>query len=139
MYDEFQDPYTIPNTTGMSGFERLMMHMNNKRFYSEMQYLQFLAEEGINGDNPYNPATMNKRMLKAVLKILNSLAQDIDYYRQVEGQYGTLGAAKDGLFTRIKALEDEIASLPLEEGEEPEPSNVVPSFWSSTYRRKGCL
>ena len=103
----------------VTNYERLMMYLNHKQYYPEYELRVYLSENGLDGNAIYNKNEDFKKILCAVLDILESLINNVDLFRSVETEFATVSGAYDALERRIQRLKqriDEIPDEPVEGG-----------------------
>ena len=96
----------------MQVLDRLKMELSNKQYFSDEQYIQFLAENSLTPTDEYNKPTMQKQLLYTVLDILEAVSNDIDVMRSIETEFSNEGSAYKYIADRIQQVKDKIASIP---------------------------
>ena len=96
----------------MQVLDRLKMELSNKQYFSDEQYIQFLAENSLTPTDEYNKPTMQKQLLYTVLDILEAVSNDIDIMRSIETEFSNEGSAYKYIADRIQQVKDKIASIP---------------------------
>ncbi len=111
----------------VTNYERLMMYLNNKQYYSKYEMCIYLSENGLDGSALYNKNTDYRKMHCALLEILESLTNNIDVFRTVETEFATTSEAYRYLERRIQKLKqkiDEIPDEPMEGGRDSDFSHI---------------
>ncbi len=98
-------------------YQRLMMYLNHKQYYPSEELLVYLYENGLDGAAVYDKDADYKRMLCAILEILESLTNNIDIFRTVETEFATTSEAYNFLERRIQKLKQKIGEIPDEPAE----------------------
>ena len=96
----------------MQVLDRLKMELSNQEYFSDEQYIQFLAENSLTPTDEYNKPTMQKQLLYTVLDILEAVSNDIDIMRSIETEFSNEGSAYKYIADRIQQVKDKIASIP---------------------------
>ena len=96
----------------MQVLQRLKMELSNQEYFSDEQYIQFLAENSLAPTDEYNKPTMQKQLLYTVLDILEAVSNDIDIMRSIETEFSNEGSAYKYIADRIQQFKDKIASIP---------------------------
>lgn len=118
----------------MNVLDRLKLELNNKEYFADEQYSQFLNENGFEQDEltedfpEYEKETMQKSLLMSVLDILEAVSNDIDIMRLVQTEFTNTSQAYKYMEHRIQQVKDRIASI-------PEPEEGFSPF-SLMYTRK---
>ena len=105
----------------MQVLDRLKMELSNQEYFSDEQYIQFLAENSLTPTDEYNKPTMQKQLLYTVLDILEAVSNDIDIMRSIETEFSNEGSAYKYIADRIQQVKDKIATIP-DPNEEDETS-----------------
>jgi hypothetical protein len=108
---------TIPEPLSDSGFtnyERLMVELNNREYYSKETYEKFLNENGLDAYSTFDKNTDHAQLLETVYSILQTLLSNIDMYRKIETEFVTAGQAATALQNRLKDLRAEINRIKAE-------------------------
>lgn len=92
----------------MTNLERLKLYLNNKQYFTDKEYTQFLEECGLDAIEDFDYVNEKKEMLETVYTVLQSLANDIDNFRKVETEYVTVTAAEQYLEKRMASIRAEI-------------------------------
>ena len=99
----------------MQVLQRLKMELSNQEYFSDEQYIQFLAENSLTSTDEYDKPTMQKQLLYTVLDILEAVSNDIDIMRSIETEFSNEGSAYKYIADRIQQVKDKIASIPIPE------------------------
>lgn len=104
----------------MTVYQRLLMELQNREYYTEDEYKQLITENGLTPTDTYDKPTMQRKLLLTVLDILRSIGNDTDNLRKMaDGETGfTTTQLYAQLEKRIEALEKQIAEIPLEPDEQ---------------------
>lgn len=108
---------TIPEPLSDSGFtnyERLMVELNNREYYSKETYEKFLNENGLDAYSTFDKNTDHAQLLETVYSILQTLLSNIDMYRKIETEFVTAGQVATALQNRLKDLRAEINRIKAE-------------------------
>lgn len=105
----------------MQVLQRLKMELSNQEYFSDEQYIQFLAENDLTPTDEYIKADMQKQLLYTVLDILEAVSNDIDVMRSIETEFSNEGSAYKYIADRIQQVKDKIATIP-DPNEEDETS-----------------
>ena len=108
-YSAEPDQILRPN---LSVYDRLMMELNHKQYYSEDELKVVLHENGLDYCDIYDKNVHYRQLLCTVLDILESLANNIDVFRTVETEFATTTEAYKYLERRIQRLQQRIDSIP---------------------------
>lgn len=111
----------------VTNYERLMMYLNHKQYYSKYEMNVYLSENGLEGSELYNKNTDYRKMHCTLLEILESLTNNIDVFRTVETEFATTSEAYNFLERRIQKLKqkiDEIPDEPVEGGRGSDFSHI---------------
>ena len=96
----------------MQVLQRLKMELSNQSYFSDEQYIQFLAEIDLTPTDEFIIADMQKQLLYTVLDILEAVSNDIDIMRSIETEFSNEGSAYKYIADRIQQVKDKIASIP---------------------------
>ena len=113
----------------MQVLQRLKMELSNQEYFSDEQYIQFLAENSLAPTDEYDKPTMQKQLLCTVIDVLEAVTNDIDLMTGISTEFSDIGQAYQFLDARIQQVKDKIASIP-----EPEEDY---SCFSLMYTRDG--
>lgn len=100
--------------SGFSNYERLMIELNNREYYSRETYEKFLNENGLDANETFDKNTDHVQLLETVYSILQTLLSNIDMYRKIETEFVTSGQAATALQNRLKSLRAEINRIKAE-------------------------
>ena len=102
----------------MTILERMKLELNNKNYYTDAEYTQFLIEAGIYNvageslvTDAYNNNTNRRSVLRAVKAVFESLANNIDYFRTITTEFATTTQAMGYINDRINSYNKQIAEL----------------------------
>ena len=96
----------------MQVLDRLRMELSNQQYFSDEQYIQFLAENSLVPTDEYDKPTMQKNLLYTVLDVLEAVTNDIDHMTGISTEFSDIGQAYEFLEARIQQVKDKIASIP---------------------------
>ena len=96
----------------MQVLQRLKMELSNQQYFSDEQYIQFLAENSLVPTDEYDKPTMQKNLLYTVLDVLEAVTNDIDLMTGISTEFSNIGQAYEFLEARIQQVKDKIASIP---------------------------
>jgi hypothetical protein len=96
----------------MTNLDRLKLAMSNRQYYSDEEYTYLLSENGLNATSEYDNSTDKLGLLNTQLAILESLSNNIDYYRSIETEFSNTSEAFKALSDRIQNIRNQIAMLP---------------------------
>ena len=105
----------------MQNLERLKLELNNKEYFTDEEYIQFLDENNLNNLAEYNKSTNQRNLLWTVVDILESVANDVDLMRRVETEFATTSDAVKHINDRIERIKNRIQTIP---DAEEEYSNI---------------
>lgn len=108
-YNAEPDSVLRPN---LRVYDRLMMELNHKQYYSEYELKVILHENGLNDCDFYDKNLHYRQLLCTVLEILESLSNNLDVFRTVETEFATTTEAYKYLERRIQRLQQRIDSIP---------------------------
>lgn len=97
----------------MQVLDRLKLELSNQEYFSDTEYIQFLAENYLEPTEEYNKETMQRDLYQAVIDILEAVCNDINIMRSISTGFGNIGQAYDYIEARIAQLEDKMAAIPL--------------------------
>lgn len=95
----------------MTNLERLKLELNNKEYYTDNFYNEFLSENGLESSITYIKVDNEQRLLQAVVSVLESLSNDIDVFRKVSTEFATATDAYKYLRQRIYDVQRRISWL----------------------------
>lgn len=96
----------------MQVLQRLKMELSNQEYFTDEQYIQFLAENDLTYTDEYVKADMQKNLLYTVLDVLEAVTNDIDLMTGISTEFNDIGQAYQFLEARIQQVKDKIASIP---------------------------
>ena len=99
----------------MKVLDRLKMELSNQQYFSDEQYIQFLAENSLTPADEYDKSTMQKLLLFTVVDILEAVTHDIDLMTGISTEFSDIGQAYSFLEARIRQVKDKIAAIPDED------------------------
>lgn len=110
----------------MTVLERLKLELSNKEYLTDIEYTQFLKENGFDVIimPDYDKATMQKTLLLTVIDILEVVSNDVDIMRRVETEFTTTSDAYKHIQERISSIKDRIACIPVPD-EEYSPFSLI--------------
>lgn len=100
--------------SGFTNYERLLVELNNRMYYSKETYEKYLNENGLLAEETFNKNTDHAKLLETVYSILQTLLGNIDMYRKIETEFVTSGQAATALQNRLKDLRAEINRIKAE-------------------------
>ena len=106
----------------MNNLDRLKLELNNKEYFTDEEYIQFLDENNLVHDGEYNKSTSQRNLLWTVVDILESVANDVDLMRRIETEFSTTSEAVRHINDRIERIKNRIQTIP--DGEDEEYSNI---------------
>lgn len=111
----------------MTVYNRLLLELSNRQYFTEAEYNQLLTENGLAGTDTYDKATMQRKLLLTVLDILRMLGNDTDNLRKLaDAETGfTTSQLYSQLEKRIEKVEKQIAEIPLEASEQYSDSYML--------------
>ena len=111
----------------MTNLARLKLHLNNKPYFTDKEYTQFLEECGLDAIEDYEHDNDHKEMLETVIVVLQTLANDIDNFRKIETEFVTTTAAEQYIEKRLASLRAEIDRI--DELEKADGSTSVTGYF----------
>lgn len=96
----------------MKVLDRLKMELLNQAYFTDEQYIQFLAENSLTPSDEYVKADMQKNLLFTVIDILEAVTNDIDLMTGISTEFSNIGQAYEFLEARIQQVKDKIAAIP---------------------------
>lgn len=99
----------------MKVLDRLKMELSNQQYFSDEQYIQFLAENSLTPADEYDKSTMQKLLLFTVVDIIEAVTNDIDLMTGISTEFSDIGQAYSFLEARIRQVKDKIAAIPDED------------------------
>ena len=102
----------------MTVLQRFKIELNNKNYYDDDTFAMYLDENGLTATDTYDKTTMRKALYQTVYDILDSLANNIDLFRNVETEFATTSEAYKYLQERLNDIQAKIISIPDDTTEE---------------------
>ena len=99
----------------MRVYDRLKMELSNQQYLTVEQYYQLLFEQGLDPDEEYDKASMQKALLLTEIEVLETIANDIDIMSSISTDFVNIGQAYQFIEARIINLKDKIAAIPVED------------------------
>ncbi len=96
----------------MTNLERLKLELAHKSYFSDEEYTALMEEQGLSANEKYKKETNQSALLYTVIAVLETLSNDINYYRTVETEFVTNTQAYTHLKNRIDELYKKIALIP---------------------------
>jgi predicted transcriptional regulator len=96
----------------MQVLNRLKMELSNQEYFSDEQYIQFLAENDLTPTDDYVKANMQKQLLYTVIDVLEAVTNDIDLMTGISTEFSDIGQAYEFLEARIQQVKDKILAIP---------------------------
>ena len=92
---------------------RLKLELNNKEYFTDVEYQQLLTENGLTGNVTYVKATHELALLRTARDVLEKVANDSDLMANVYGDLQTfqIGGGYQNLVKQINRLNDRIRIL----------------------------
>lgn len=113
----------------ITNLERLKIQLSKKQYYSDEEYKMFLEENGLEPLFEYDKEKNEINLLKTVVAILETLANDVDLMRKIDNKdIVSIDQASEYLSARIEAMNSKI--LTLKEEQEENPSNISFLFYN---------
>lgn len=109
--------------------DRLKLELNNRQYFEDLDYENFLEENSLIPSSDYDKAIMQKDLLYTVVDILEAVSNDIDTMKKIEVEFETSEAAAKYLKQRIADIRTRISTIP--DAVEPEAN----SMFSLMFRR----
>lgn len=97
----------------MQVLDRLKLELSNQEYFSDTEYIQFLAENYLEPNEEYIKDVMQRDLYQTVIDVLEAVCNDINIMRSISTGFGNIGQAYDYIEARIAQLEDKIAAIPL--------------------------
>lgn len=97
----------------MTNLDRLKIELNGKQYYTDEQYSAFLLENNLVASDTYlgtnnTDTEQHIYILHTVKDILETLANNIDYFRNISTEFVNTSAAYKYLKDRIDSLNQRI-------------------------------
>lgn len=96
----------------MKVLDRLKMELSNQAYFTDEQYIQFLAENSLTPSDEYVKADMQKNLFFTVIDVLEAVTNDIDLMTGISTEFSNIGQAYEFLEARIQQVKDKIAAIP---------------------------
>lgn len=97
----------------MQVLDRLKLELSNQEYFSDTEYIQFLAENYLEPTDEYRKDVMQRDLYQTVIDVLEAVCNDINIMRSISTGFGNIGQAYDYIEARIAQIEDKIAAIPL--------------------------
>lgn len=97
----------------MQVIDRLKLELSNQEYFSDAEYIQFLAENDLEPNEEYIKDIMQRDLYQAVIDVFEAVCNDINIMRNISTSFGTIGQAYDYIEARIAQLKDKQAAIPL--------------------------
>ena len=97
----------------MQVLDRLKLELSNQEYFSDAEYIQFLAENNLEPTEEYLKEVMQRDLYQAVIDVLEAVSNDINIMRSISTGFGSIGQAYDYIEARIAQLTDKQAAIPL--------------------------
>ena len=97
----------------MKVLDRFKLELSNQPYFSDEEYIQFLAENYLEPEDEYRKDVMQRDLLQSVIDTLEAVSNDINIMRSISTSFGTIGQAYDYVEARIAQLQDKLAAIPL--------------------------
>lgn len=97
----------------MQVLERLKLELANQEYFTDAEYIQFLAENDLEPTEEYLKDVMQRDLYQAVIDVLEAVSNDINIMRSISTGFGSIGQAYDYVEARIAQLKDKQAAIPL--------------------------
>ena len=97
----------------MQVLDRLKLELSNQEYFSDTEYIQFLAENYLEPTDEYRKDVMQRDLYQTVIDVLEAVSNDINIMRSISTGFGNIGQAYDYIEARIAQIEDKIAAIPL--------------------------
>lgn len=98
----------------MKVLDRLKLELSNQEYFSDTEYIQFLAENYLEPDEEYRKDVMQRDLYQAVIDVLEAVCNDINIMRSISTSFGNIGQAYDYIEARIAQIKDKQAAIPLQ-------------------------
>lgn len=97
----------------MQVLDRLKLELSNQDYFSEEEYIQFLAENHLEPGEEYLKDVMQRDLYQTVIDIFEAVCNDINVMRSISTSFGSISQAYEYIESRIAQIEDKKASIPL--------------------------
>lgn len=74
----------------MQVLNRLKMELSNQEYFTDEQYVQFLAENNLSPTEEYDKPTMQKQLLFTVIDVLEAVTNDIDLMTGISTEFSDI-------------------------------------------------
>lgn len=113
----------------MTNLQRLKLELNNKKYYKDSEYTVFLEENNLVPSGNYVKADNEINLLKTVVCVLETLANDTDIMRKIDNKdIMSIDQAYKFLEKRIYRINTKI--IELQEIKNGTDTNIRPIFFS---------
>lgn len=113
----------------MTNLERLKLELNHKNYYKDIEYSVFLEENNLVPTNIYTKKDNEINLLKTVVAILETLANDTDLMRKIDNKdIMSIDQAYKFLEKRIYRINTKI--IELQEEKYGTNYNIKPIFFN---------
>lgn len=82
-----------------------------KEYFQDDVYAMYLTENGLNPNDTYVKATMQRQLLLTLLDCLQALSNDLDLFRRTDTEFATTSDAFLNIRQRIEDVEKRINAL----------------------------
>lgn len=91
----------------MTNIERLKLELNGKQYYSDEEYTIFLSENNLIAADSYT-VSQHIYILNCVKNVLETLANNLDYFRNISTEFVNTSSAYEYLKDRIDSINQQI-------------------------------
>lgn len=113
----------------MTNLERLKLELNHKKYYKDNEYEVFLTENNLGCSETYVKADNEINLLKTVVAVLETLANDTDLMRKIDDKnILSVDQAYKFLEKRIYRINNKI--IELQEEKDGTNYNIRPIFFN---------
>ena len=113
----------------MTNLERLKLELNHKKYYKDNEYQVFLEENNLVPTGNYVKADNEINLLKTVVAVLETLANDTDLMRKIDDKnILSVDQAYKFLEKRIYRINNKI--IELQEEQQGVNTNIRPIFFN---------
>lgn len=113
----------------MTNLERLKLELNHKIYYKDTEYSVFLEENNLGSTENYVKADNEINLLKTVVAVLETLANDTDLMRKIDNKdIMSIDQAYKFLEKRIYRINNKI--IELQEEKDGTNYNIKPIFFN---------
>lgn len=91
--------------------ERLTMELNNKDYFTPIEYTTFLEENSLDADATYVKETHQRNLLYTVVDVLEAVSNDVELLRKTQTEFMTTESAYKHLQERIEKIKQRIYSI----------------------------